>query len=162
MKRSWLLILLILGACRPDASPKRTVNQVPIRRLTPGGAPAQHSGLTFATRTVVDDATTFARLWREAFASPGDTVPPPAVDWAREKVVFAGLGNRPSGGYVVGVTAAVQTADELQVTIETTSPGRDCMNAAVITQPADVVTIPRPKPGVIIRFIERERTGDCP
>lgn len=162
MKRSWLILLLLLGACRPDPSPHKLLNPVPIRRLTPGGAPAQHSGLTFATRTVVDDAATFEKLWRQAFVSPGDTLPPPPVDWAREKVVFAGLGNRPSGGYVVNVSAAEQSGDELRITIETTSPGPNCMNAAVITQPVDVVTIPRPKPGVIIRFIERERTRDCP
>jgi len=163
VKRSWLALLLLLGAvCRPAAPPSKVVSQVPIKRLTPGGAPAQYSGLTFATRTVVADSATFEALWRKAFASPGDALPPPAVDWAREKVVFAGLGNRPSGGYSVGVIAAERIGDEVRITIETTTPGRNCMAATVLTQPVDVVSIPRPQAGVMIRLVERERAGDCP
>lgn len=163
MKRSLLALLLILGtACRPESSPGKAVNPVPIKRLTPGGAPAQQSGITLATRTVVDDAATFEKLWRQAFSAVGDTLPPPAVDWAREKVVFAALGNRPSGGYSVTILDAQQLGDELRITVETTSPGPHCMNASVLTQPADVVSIPRPAAGVIIRFVERERVADCP
>lgn len=160
MRRSWLVLLLLLGACRPEAPPDK-VTPVPIRRLTPGGAPAQHSGFAFATRTVADDAATFEKLWRQAFVSQGDSAPLPAVDWAREKVVFAGLGNRPSGGYVIGVIGAERSGGELKVTIETTTPGPNCMSASVITQPADVVCIPRQPQGVIIRFVELERTSDC-
>ena len=160
--RRWLALLLVLGtACRPQAAPGKVVNPVPIKRLAPGGTPAQYSGLTLATRTVVDDATTFDTLWRQAFSATGDTLPPPAVDWTREKVVFVGLGNRPSAGHAVQVTSVQQVGDEVQVTVETTTPGPNCMTASVITQPADVVSIPRPAPGVLIRFVERERVGDC-
>jgi hypothetical protein len=48
------------------------------------------------------------------------------------------------------------------ITVETTTPGRDCMAAAVLTQPVDVVSIPRAAPGVLIRFVERERVAQCP
>jgi hypothetical protein len=60
------------------------------------------------------------------------------------------------------VTSAEQTGDELTITVETTTPGPGCMNAAVLTQPMDVVSIPRPPAGVLIRFIERARTQNCP
>ncbi len=163
MDRRSLALLLLLGtACRPEAPPSKVVNPLPITRLTPGGAPAQQSGLQLATRTVVDDAATFETLWRQAFSTTGDTLPLPAVDWAKEKVVFAALGNRPSGGYSVAVLEAQQQGDELKITVETTTPGANCMTASVLTQPVDVVSIPRPAAGVLIRFVERERVANCP
>jgi hypothetical protein len=131
-------------------------------RLTPGGVPAQFSGITLPTRTVVDDAARFETLWREAFASDGDSVAPPAVDWGREKVVIAALGNRPGGGYSIEITGVERVGDELRVIVETTIPGPGCMTTSALTQPLDAVRIPRNERGVLIRFIERERTRDCP
>lgn len=159
MKRSCLALLLILGtSCRPQAAPETHASPVPVQRLTPGGTPAQNSGLRFATRTVVEDAATFDKLWRQAFAD----APAPQVDWARQKVVFAALGDRPSGGYSIVVSSAEQAGDELTITVDTITPGPGCMNAEVLTQPVDVVSIPRPAAGVLIRFRERTGTQTCP
>lgn len=166
----WLALPLVLGiasgpalgvACRPAATRGQLVDRVAFQRLTPGDEPVLYSGITLVTRTVVTDAATFDALWRQAFADPsGNSVPPPRVDWAHEKVVFVALGERPSGGHAIRVTGVQRVGDEMLIDVESTSPG-NCPSAAVMTQPVDVVRIPRADAKVLIRFVERERISDC-
>jgi hypothetical protein len=138
------------------------VNPIQLHRLTPGGQPVLYSGLALPTRSVVADQATFEALWRQAFGdATGGGVAPPAVNWARDKVVVVALGERPSGGHAITVTSAKRFEDELLIEVETQLPG-NCPSAAVMTQPLDIVSIPRNEPNVIIRFVERERTASCP
>ncbi len=162
MRLLFVPLFALLLACRPAGANGPHTVPVSIHHLAPtAGSPILFSGLALPTRTVVADQATFESLWQQAFASPTGAVPPaPAVDFARSKVVFVALGERSSGGYQIAVTGALRFEDELVIEVETVRPG-DCPVAAVMTQPMDVVEIPRADANVIIRFAERTRTTSC-
>ena len=163
MKLYLVPLFALLLACRPAGAIGPHSVPVPIRHLGPAtGLPIVFSGLALATRTVVADQAAFDSLWRQAFTNPGgETPPPPNVDFTRFKVVFVALGEKPSGGHAISVTGAVRVADELVIEVESVKPG-NCPTMAVMTQPMDVVEIPRPAANVLVRFAERTRISPCP
>lgn len=161
---------LTLAGCR---------NQ-PVRDVTPSKGPAPEptgppmSGIPFRSlevrpnsalsapeRTVLLDRTAFLAAWQRAHAGLDPGIILPAVDAARQVVVLVALGERPSGGHAIRVTAVESRGDSLLVHVESTRPGPDCMSAAVMTQPFEFVAIGWHGPAERVRFVERERIGDC-
>ena len=101
------------------------------------------SGLASARREVVRDAASWARLWAEIHDERSPAPPLPAVDFAREMLVVAALGTRPSGGYSVAVQKVVVHGDTLDVSVLESCPARDAMVTMALTQPVHVVRLPR-------------------
>ncbi len=83
----------------------------------------------------------------------------PAIDFDREIVLVAALGERPSSGYSILIDSAQATVDQLTVSVRVVSPGRGCAVLTVMTQPVDVVSAPRLDVGV--QFVERSETHEC-
>lgn len=160
----WLLapLFALSLSCHPAGANGPQMRLVRVEHLAPEeGLPVIHSGLTLPTRTVVMDAATFESLWRQAFVGMAPSEAPlPAVDFTQKRVVFVALGERSSSGHQIRVKGAKRFADELLIEVETTRPG-GCPTAAVMTQPMDVVAIPRVEPHVIVRFVETTRVSDC-
>jgi hypothetical protein len=78
---------------------------------------------------------------RESVAAriQGFVVPPepaqPAIDFAREVVVGAVLGQRPTGGYTVEVVAGRVSGTTLEVTLREVKPPPDAMTIQMLTTP---------------------------
>ena len=102
-----------------------------------------HSGLAAARREVVRDAASWERLWAEIHKDRSPAPAPPAVDFARDMLVVAALGTRPSGGFAVAVTSVVARGDRLDVTVLESCPARDAMVTMAVTQPLQVVRVAR-------------------
>ena len=66
-----------------------------------------------------------------------------AVDFTRDMVVAVAAGQRPTGGYEIAVDRVRQAKGELTVEVVETAPGPNCVTTASLTQPVDVVVIPR-------------------
>lgn len=68
----------------------------------------------------------------------------PQVDFSRNMVVAVSAGSRPSTGYSVMVND-VRLAEDgtLQVEVLETTPGRNCVSGQQMTNPVDVVVVPR-------------------
>ena len=138
------------------AGPSTPSGPVELTRITPTAPSiAYYSGLGEPTRLVISDAAMFTRVWEQAFAS----VPVPSVDFGRERVIVAALGQRASGGYAIEIQGANVEGDEMVFDVVSTTPGDYCAVSMALTQPVDMVKVPRSTAAV--RFAERSVIQTC-
>lgn len=166
--RASIIAVALLSACgasgngNTDVSTPgdQTTQSLVVTRLGPAGQPLSvNSGLTTAQRTVIrDDAA-----WRAAWMAIWQTVSPPpdvpVVDFTREMIIVAALGERGSGGYAIEIDSAGRTATGATVVVHVTSPGPQCISTQAITSPVDVARMPRVSGTVVFR--ERATVTDC-
>lgn len=115
-----------------------------------------YSGLTQRERMVVRTEEEWARLWERITQRVSPPIPRPSVDFSREMVLVVAMGERPTGGYTIVVEGIVQADRHLHAMIRESSPD-GCGVTGALTQPIDVVRVPRRDGGV--SFIERETVG---
>lgn len=110
-------------------------------------------------RVVISDAATWAAFWDEFHGAvePKPALPP--VDFTRQAVIAATMGQRPTGGYVIEVAAVFEAEGRLYPLIRETSPEASCVVSQVITAPAVAVIVDRADPDV--SFVEEGRTTRC-
>lgn len=137
-----------------------TGEPVPLTRL--GSAPAPltyYSGLTTGQRVVIRDAETWRTTWSAIWSRVSPVPDLPSIDFGREMVVVAALGQRSGGGYGILVNAAATDATGLTILIRTTSPGRSCITTQALTQPVDVARLPRSE--LPVRFFDESVVTAC-
>jgi hypothetical protein len=107
----------------------------------------------------IRDEESWQVLWRRMVANHSPTPPRPAVNFDREMLLGAFMGQRSSGGYTIEIVSVRDVGETLHATVVRTSPGRECMGLAVMTAPADVVRVDRvDKP---VRWETRDRVRPC-
>jgi len=133
----WAPLVLACAACgHSDPNARSPVNKamqdsiLPIRQLAAG----LYGGPPAPVEAVITSAQELTSLW------PGSDVP--AVDFAREMVVFVALGERRTGGYSVEVTSATVSGDTLVVRYVERQPGPGCLTTQALTTPFHAVAIP--------------------
>jgi hypothetical protein len=144
--------LLLLPGCLHEKVVEPT--PVPFARLTPAYR-AGSSGLLDPERVVVRDAATLARWWTKAWPE----LAVPEVDFGSRVVLVVAMGERSSGGYTIRVSEVVAEGADLRATVLSTTPGRGCAVATVMTQPVDFVSVPAH--GKSVRFVEESRAANC-
>lgn len=113
------------------------------------------TGISEARRLVIRDANAWAQFWSEL--GIGDR---PGVDFTREVVVAVAAGQRPTGGYEIAVDRVTRADGQLTVEVVERTPGPNCMTAASLTQPVDVVVVPAAD-ARSLSFIERKEIRGC-
>lgn len=158
------------GAPEPAPSPAPTPRPAPAspaptlpsaRRLPDGKLSPRRigswstSGYGQARRQVIRDAAAWSAAW--SLVGQG---PRPPVDFGREAVIVAALGERQSGGYQVQVSGASLAGGTLLIDVLEVIPGADCVPSAALTQPIAIVAVPA---GAAHRWNFREHTEvrDC-
>ncbi len=136
-----------------------TTDSVPLAFRAIPGARTQASSHVESARVVIRDAAEWGRYWAGIVDQISPTPPVPAVDFARQFVVAASMGQRSSGGYTIDVTAVYQRGGAVHVVVKSVSPGSSCGAAMVMTAPVVAVAIDRVDGEV--RFIETSETTDC-
>ena len=63
------------------------------------------------------------------------------VDWSKEMLLAAFMGQKPTGGYSVTITSVRSVGGHLFVTVAESVPSRDVMTAQVLTTPFDIVAV---------------------
>jgi hypothetical protein len=110
------------------------------------------SGYRAPQRAVIGDSAAWQAAWSTLWAGSTSAPPLPAVDFAREVIVLAALGERPTGGYQILVDSATAgEADGAVVHVRTVSPGARCNVFQALTQPVDVARLPRVRGPVTFR-----------
>jgi hypothetical protein len=161
MRRASAVFIGLTALCVADAraqlSPDRSV---PVVRLRDGDAAfSSYTGVVDSMRAVVRDSADWRALWTR-INRPFIPMPAlPAIDFEREMVVVAGLGNRPSAGYDIVIESAEQDSTGIEVALRRASPAPGCPVAAVMTQPLDVARIPASN--LRVRFRERSVVVPC-
>lgn len=134
---------------------------VPLARFRSDGATfSDNSGFTQPARLVVRDAAAWRDAWATIWQGYGTVPPLPAVDFSREIVLVAALGQRPSGGYSILVDSAATRDGELFVRVRSIAPGARCGTTTALTSPVDVVRVPVRV--IVPAWIEYSVATDCP
>ena len=154
-RASLIVCAAILLACAQPNGPDPVEEEIPIERL----ASEWSSGFEEAARRVIHNPIEWAIVWAQIYENGSSKPPLPWVNFSKEQVVVAALGRRPSSGYVISVTAASRTGGSTTVRLESRSPGPGCGVLTVITEPVDVVKMPRTVGSVV--FEETPRVRSC-
>jgi hypothetical protein len=101
------------------------------------------SSFTGENRAVLDDAS-----WQQVWSDHTSNVIPapqlPTVDFATESVVVAWMGYRTTGGYAIAVDSVVLTwKGDAEITLLSTAPAPGSITTQVITNPVDMVKVPK-------------------
>ena len=159
------LLAGFLGLCaatsgRLAAQPSADRGPVAVTRLRDGESGfSAYTGFVDSVRVVVRDSIRWRAVWARINRP---FIPPPAlpvIDFSREMVVVAGLGNRSSAGYDIVIESAEHDSAGIEVALRRIGPAPDCPVAAVMTQPVDVARIPASEERV--RFRERSVVVPC-
>lgn len=161
-----VVVALFASACADLASPL----DPDLDELEPGGEPVAisalehphsrfYSGITEQERIVVEDQVEWEQVWARLWRNTSPVPDTPPVDFAREFVIVAAMGTRPSGGYSIRVDEARAYAGHVTVHVVETSPGRGCVVTMAITAPVDVVKIPRTP--LEVRFRTSKTVHEC-
>jgi hypothetical protein len=118
-----------------------------------------YSGMIARERQVIGNEASWAVVWDQAMSPLSPRPEVPQVDFSREMVVLAAMGEQTSGGFAIGVKNVAQEGDTLEVTIMETSPGPSCGVTSALTQPFTAVRVARAEREV--RFVEQQLTIDC-
>lgn len=105
-------------------------------------------------RLVIRNRDEFSELWKRFLAPvpPGQWVPPmPEVDFSKEMVVIAAMGEKPSSGYAIMVDGACEVDGHVEVFVSSVDGGCGGLQMAVVTAPADAVRIPKTDLPVVFR-----------
>lgn len=101
-----------------------------------------YSGVREPQRIVIHNEAAWSALWSQIAAESGSSAPP-RVDFSKEVVVVAAMGERKAAGYEIAITGVQRVAGVLFVDVASTAPGPTCDRSEVITTPLQAVRIPR-------------------
>ena len=88
-------------------------------------------------REVITDAGALEARWNALYSHRSEVPEPPAINFDERVVVFASLGQRPTGGYRVELARAVHDEDRgvVELTVREVTPGPSCMVQQALTFP---------------------------
>ncbi|MBI3047225.1 MAG: protease complex subunit PrcB family protein [Acidobacteria bacterium] len=95
--------------------------------------------------------------WRALWKAHGSSQPPPSVDFSRSMVVAVFLGERPTAGYEVEITAVKAQGGRAVVEYVERRPAPDALVAQVLTSPFHIVSLSRSAGTPEFRKIESPR-----
>ena len=137
MRLAVALVLLLAAGCLTPGAPPAQETPVATRTLEQGAT----SGVHEPVRNVLPDEAAWAAFWdRHASAQ----IPPPerpAVDFAAERVVVVGLGDKNDGCWGVEVSGVVRSGSEVVVNVTTLDRHGAGACTQAITQPHHIVAI---------------------
>jgi len=169
------LVLVLSLSNQQDAQKKQEPacrgKSVPVTLLDVGGPKMPEprtisllkGGISKRSRLVIRNSERFNDLWEQIVGPREDKPGPPEVDFSREMLIVAAMGERPSGGYEIVITGACEVDNQLEVHVRS-SDYTKCggMQTAVLTAPVDIVRLPKSDLPVVFRETEFPSTpADC-
>ncbi len=113
------------------------------------------SGMDTPARLVLRDSIGWARIRPRL----GESTAPPLVNFSYHMIVIAAMGTLPSGGYEITVDSVKTAGSEYLIFIRIREPAEDCGVPLTLTQPVDVVRVPRR--ALPTRFVESTEVRRC-
>ncbi|MCS7186445.1 MAG: alkaline phosphatase family protein [Armatimonadetes bacterium] len=111
-----------------------------------------HSGVTEPKRIVITNAREWEELWKQVHK--GKILIPniPTVDFNKNMVVAAFMGQKPTSGYAIQITEVTHSNGEIVVKLKETKPPKGAIVLQVLTQPFHIVVVSKVEGKV--RFVE--------
>ena len=155
-----LVCALLLAACNAPNAPDENQEPLTVTRLRQGAFSfSYNSGLTESQRLVIRDQATWQQTWDSIYRFSFPVPALPAIDFAREMVVVAALGQKPTGGYSIFVDGGTETANGVTINVRAVSPGSGCAVTLALTQPVDIARVTRRDGDVA--FAEAHASQNC-
>lgn len=131
------MAMMMVAACAgQNVTGEDDVNQaLETEQLAQGG----NSSVRAERMTVIRDPQALAGVWSE-LGQAGDR---PEVDFDQEMVLAVFMGERRTGGYRVEVNDVARDGETLRVSVRMSAPGPNCMTTQALTQPYQIVRLPR-------------------
>ena len=108
-------------------------------------------------RMVVRDRDAWHDVWKRIYQhtpSNGPYPEPPEIDFSREMLIVAALGQRPTSGYEIIIDGAYERDDRLEVVVKSVVNLKCFGVFMVVTSPIDIVRLPKIERPVVFREIE--------
>lgn len=150
MKRAIVILALLFAACDGDESP--TAPNQPGSPNPPLGQTVpftlvyadKYSGIRAPRHELITQPARWQFVWDEIMSDGRSPRPPvPSVDFARQQLILAALGESPDACKDIEVESVRLAGDILQVSIKETRPPMSCSCPPVVVEPVDVIAIPR-------------------
>lgn len=140
---------------------------VPITPLGPKPCPTcesrgpfiTYSGMEEPAQLVIKDSAEWKKVWERIHSTQSPVPPLPKIDFSREMVVLAALGSRATGGHGIVVDRAYECDNKVVVIVSRHVPGKNCFTTQALTQPVDIVLMP--KTDRPVTFKETEVVHEC-
>ena len=116
------------------------------------------AGISERARLVIRDRAEFNELWNKIMSNIPDKPPLPEVDFSREMLIVAAMGQQPSA-YEIIIDSACEVDNQLEVLVRSTKFLPCGLYAGLFPQTVDIVRLPKTDLPVIFR--ETEVTSDC-
>ncbi len=159
-----VVVALLLAGCDGATSPNDpppgvppSANRIAWQAIEP--LTTSISAIEDRRRLVITDAAAWAAFWSEFHGALEPKPELPAVDFTRQAVIAATMGQRPTGGYTIDVLGVFEAEGRLYAVIVESSPGAGCVVPQVITAPALAIVVDRADPEV--SFVEEGRVARC-
>jgi hypothetical protein len=123
------------------------------------GSRMQMSAHDEAARLVIRDAASWQAYWAKTVSNMSPAPPAPTVDFTRQMVLAAAMGQQRSGGFVIVIDSVYASGGTTYAVVRSVSPGSNCVVPGVLTAPVVAVRIDRAEGPV--RFVKRAETRDC-
>ena len=106
-------------------------------------------------RLVIRNRNEFSEFWKGLVARvpPGQWAPSlPEIDFAKEMIIVAAMGERPSSGYSIIIDGVCEVDGHVEVFVTSQEGGASCGAVmGVMTAPADAVRIPQTDLPIVFR-----------
>ena len=103
------------------------------------------SGTQSAVRVPITRAVSDPSVWRDIWyaitANQADPPEVPEVDFQRESAIILILGERPTGGYSVGIADIVERRESVEVVVEVSRPAPGEMVTQALTTPYSIAVV---------------------
>jgi hypothetical protein len=164
-------LVFLLQACNKQGSEQKPAEITPPSASGPAFTPRTipvPQNVTFSDvqstfaapkNLVVTDPQEFKKIWQEIYREQFPHPSLPDVDFSKEMVIVAFMGEQPTSGYSIDIIEVTEYADRIEVQIVKHKPAQDATVAQVITRPFCLAKIE--KIGKPARFIE-VNTGALP
>lgn len=128
------------------------------------GPRTSYSGSKFEDpfRLVVRDRDAWHDVWKQLYQHHPGNGPypePPEIDFSREMVIVAAMGQRPTSGYEIIIESAYERDDWLEVVVKSVVNVKCFGVYTVVTSPIDIVRLPKTE--LPVHFREIEVVPDC-
>lgn len=140
---NWIIVTLVLSLqgsmLSPHAMAANSDETLDFRNVAAG----DHSGLTLLRYEVILDQASFDEFWQIHAAPSFPREKAPVVDFDREMIIAAFLGQQRTGGYQIRVSAIHKHPQHLSVDLHVSRPPQGVLVTQMLTQPYHVVATQR-------------------
>lgn len=115
-------------------------------------------GISQRARLVIRDRDEFNELWNQMMRLASNKPPLPEIDFSREMIIVAAMGQQPSR-YEIIIDSACEVDNQLEVVVRSTKFLPCGLQAGLLPESVDIVRLPKTDLPVVFR--ETEATSDC-